>query len=538
MTENFDYAAGDNIASHNWTAHSGVGTNPIKVTSGGLTYSGYASSGIGNAAAIAAVSGEDDNRLFSSRSSGSLYAAFLVNVSAAPTAADYILGFYQSTTIFYGRVSIQKSGSSIAFGISKYSDTPTYTSYSYSLNTTYLVVVKYTFNSSSQDDTVALYVNPTPGGPEPSATTTAFTAANTDSVGLIAVFFRQGTAVNMPAVVVDGIRVATTWADAVAAATVTIDNTGAPAAGNITAGTSDVVLLGFKLTPSATVDFTALDLTTAGTATPSDLSNFRVVYDADDSGTYNTGDSIVSGSGQSLANLISFTISSQTGFSAARRYLVIADVASGATAGYTFTASIASAGDVTTTGTESGTATGNQQTITSAACTSPTTSFAVAGGGSYCAGGAGVAVGLSGSQNGVTYQLYKDSVGTGQIVAGTGSAISFGNQTATGTYTVWSTSAGGYCVEQMVGNPSSVTVSVNALPTITLGSNPAVCRGTTSAEFDLFSDHRLAGPIQHRLRQHRRGAGLCRRDAVLAAVQPDHHRCAGQTLPLEPTTQR
>ncbi len=116
-----------------------------------------------------------------------------------------------------------------------------------------------------------------------------------------------------------------------------------------------------------------------------------------------------------------------------------------------------------------------------ASCTSPTTSFAVTGGGSFCAGGSGVAVGLSGSQSGVTYQLYKDAAGTGQTVAGTGSAISFGNQTAAGTYTVWSTAAGGYCVEQMIGSPSSVSVSINALPTITLGSHPAVCQGATSA---------------------------------------------------------
>src|SRR5258706_7281654 len=34
------------------------------------------------------------------------------------------------------------------------------------------------------------------------------------------------------------------------------------------------------------------------------------------------------------------------------------------------------------------------------------TAFSVSGGGSYCSGGSGVAVGLSGSQAGVNYQLY------------------------------------------------------------------------------------------------------------------------------------
>jgi hypothetical protein len=145
---------------------------------------------------------------------------------------------------------------------------------------------------------------------------------------------------------------------------VTIDNTGTPAAGPVVRGTSDAVLFGFMLTPSTSLNFTGLKLTTAGTATSSDLSNFRVVYDADNSGTYDGGESVVSGS-QSLANPINFTsISGQTGFSDARRYLVIADVAGGATDWRTFTASIASSSDVTCSASTSGTAAGNQQTIT------------------------------------------------------------------------------------------------------------------------------------------------------------------------------
>jgi hypothetical protein len=266
------------------------------------------------------------------------------------------------------------------------------------------------------------------------------------------------------------------------APTVTIANTGTPATGNVPAGTTDAPLFGFSLSPSGgSIDLTGLSLATAGTATSSDLSNFRVVYDADDSGTYNVGDSVVSGAGVALANPISFTISGQNGFSAARRYLVIADVALSATLGNTFAGSIAAAGDVTTTATEGGTATGNQQTIIAATCTSPTTTYSLTGGGSYCAAGVGVPVGLSGSESGVTYQLYRDASPTGQMASGTGSAISFGNQTVAGTYTVWSSSAGGYCVEQMTGSPSSVSVSVTALPTITQGANPAVCEGSTTA---------------------------------------------------------
>ena len=184
------------------------------------------------------------------------------------------------------------------------------------------------------------------------------TAGNTASVGAIA-----NTAVTVSAGTKSGGPTTAGGAQTITSA-VTISNTGTPAAGNVAAGTANVVLFGFQISPATgSIDFTGLKLTTAGSATASDLSNFRVVYDADNSGTYNGGDSVVSGAGVALANPINFTISSQTGISAARRYLVIADVASSPTAGRTFTGSIASAGDVTTTGTESGTAAGNAQTI-------------------------------------------------------------------------------------------------------------------------------------------------------------------------------
>ena len=102
---------------------------------------------------------------------------------------------------------------------------------------------------------------------------------------------------------------------------------------------------------------------------------------------------------------------------------------------------------------------------TSACCTNPT-AYAVTGGGAYCTGLAGIAVGLANSQTGVNYQLLKGGSATGMplAVAGTtGSAITFGLQTAAGTYTVQATTATGSCTQTMTG---SVTVSVNS-PNVT-----------------------------------------------------------------------
>jgi hypothetical protein len=88
------------------------------------------------------------------------------------------------------------------------------------------------------------------------------------------------------------------------------------------------------------------------------------------------------------------------------------------------------------------------------------TAFNVTGGGAYCAPGAGVPVGLSGSEVGVNYQLRLNGVDIGTSVAGTGNPISFGLQNAPGTYSVFASSPATACAADMTG-----TVQVTADPT-------------------------------------------------------------------------
>lgn len=104
------------------------------------------------------------------------------------------------------------------------------------------------------------------------------------------------------------------------------------------------------------------------------------------------------------------------------------------------------------------------------------TAYNVTGSGSYCQGGTGLEVGLDGSETGVTYTLNKDGVAQTPTVAGTGSAISFGMQTA-GTYTVDGTNASG--TTSMTGSAvitetTPLSVSVTAAP-----DQNNVCQGTS-----------------------------------------------------------
>jgi hypothetical protein len=107
-------------------------------------------------------------------------------------------------------------------------------------------------------------------------------------------------------------------------------------------------------------------------------------------------------------------------------------------------------------------------------CITPV-AYSIIGGGGYCTGGAGVQVGLANSQTGVSYQLLVGGIYAGIAVTGTGAAISFGNQTATGTYTILASS--GNCTATMTG---SVTVTINPNPTSTTISADATttfCQG-------------------------------------------------------------
>jgi hypothetical protein len=148
---------------------------------------------------------------------------------------------------------------------------------------------------------------------------------------------------------------------------ITLNNTGTPVAGGIIPGTNNVVLSAFNLNPTClTYGVNTVTYTAAGTATASDLSNFRIFYDANGNSAIDGGESSVSGAGIAYAGSLVFTIT-HTGQTAPNRYLLVADVALAAVSGRTFTGSITPVTNVSLstspTTTLTGTATGNAQTI-------------------------------------------------------------------------------------------------------------------------------------------------------------------------------
>jgi type IX secretion system substrate protein/Big-like domain-containing protein len=101
--------------------------------------------------------------------------------------------------------------------------------------------------------------------------------------------------------------------------------------------------------------------------------------------------------------------------------------------------------------------------------------FTVTGGGSYCAGGTGVHIGLNNSNSGIAYQLLLGGVNVGAPIGGTGSTLDFGSQTLAGVYTISATNVITGCQNMMTG---SVTITINPAPTAyTVTGGGSYCSG-------------------------------------------------------------
>lgn len=220
LEENFDYPAGDSLRGHGWNITGTSTLNTVMVSNSGLTYTGYPLTS-GNGAALQ-TTGQDVNRGFMNSDSvttGSVYASFLVNLSAAQATGDYFFHFgiaTDNTSIFLGRVFAKLDNGNVAFGLSKSSTNASvpavYTTTTYALNTTHLVVLKYTFFPGTADDSVYLFINPVITSTEPAANLVHGTlTTGTDPLVIKTVCLRQGTGTSAPTLTIDGIKVSTSW---------------------------------------------------------------------------------------------------------------------------------------------------------------------------------------------------------------------------------------------------------------------------------------------------------------------------------------
>lgn len=226
LTETFAHSAGDLVGKGNWVITGTTTTNPIQLTNPNtLSFPNY-QVGVGMVSLV--TTGQDANvPLSTGVNTGSLYTSFLVNVSSAQSAGDYFFNFGATgnTSSFFNRCYIKSVGAGFNLGIGKTSGTGTtitYGSTEYSFNTTYLIVLKYQFNSATTtDDVSSLFVNPDLSTGIENGLIASETTGTDAAITFSSVNIRQGTASNAAQLKLTSISSGTTWANSVLPITLT-----------------------------------------------------------------------------------------------------------------------------------------------------------------------------------------------------------------------------------------------------------------------------------------------------------------------------
>ena len=203
-----------------------VGASPVVVEA--LSYLGYGGADGSLAIQLARLASGDRFSLYSLSNNsadypfpGAYYVAFMVKVEevASSGGADFFAldGNYAGNNT-RGRIFVTNGSSSsyFTFGLSDQGSTPDATAISgdYSKGNTFLLVYRYE-TVSNTEGILKLYVNPDPSESEPATPTvqTNATAPIATGAGLRSINIRQRSTTKLQ---IGGIRLAKTWADAVA----------------------------------------------------------------------------------------------------------------------------------------------------------------------------------------------------------------------------------------------------------------------------------------------------------------------------------
>jgi len=189
----------------NWLTASGGTSNAIAVSNSATN--GFVS---------LTTSGQDLRRIFDNQvafTSGSVWLDADVTVSAAQTAGDYAIHLSDGGTSNFNERIFFKSNGSGAFlmALGTGSGTPTYGTTPLTFGTTYHILARYDFvTGATNNDTGALFINPTTTDGSGDTAYVAATTIGTDATSISAVALRQGTAGNAATLTVDNLRVSST----------------------------------------------------------------------------------------------------------------------------------------------------------------------------------------------------------------------------------------------------------------------------------------------------------------------------------------
>lgn len=238
LAESFDYAEGNLYGNGKWVKYGKKTTAPIQVANSPLTFAGYQDNAAGNAVRLTKESGEYCQALFRDKGTdaakGTVYYSALVNVSELPsgsrTAAFMALtGANSLDATKFGDAEAgsegaglfaQASGEGFKLGVSRnvanlgnVKTSVAWADEECALGTTYLVVVKYEIVDGADNDRISLWINPAKGDAEPTASVVADEKSAESLADVRGIELRQGSSsvAKTPVVVIDEVRVASTW---------------------------------------------------------------------------------------------------------------------------------------------------------------------------------------------------------------------------------------------------------------------------------------------------------------------------------------
>ena len=384
ITEPFNYTVP--ITNNDLAVQSGAvwtvinSGDSINIAAGNLTYAGLVPSS-GNSVSYGGA-GKDYYRTFTSQTSGTVYCSFLLNVTSVGglnTTGGYTIALLDGTTsTFAAGLWIRLvSGSNFNIGINPRTTAANtvWLGNTLTAGTTYLVVIANQIVSGLTNDVVKIWLNPVSlAGAEPAANGSA-TNALTDLTSFQRVLLRQDAIGTTPNLVIDEMRVGTTWASVTPVPSTTLADISQPS-GPILQGTPNVVLAGFTVAAVPSSDFTNVTVTGGGSATSADINTVRIFRDNDGNGAINGADASVSGAGAAFAASMPLTISGETGITTARNYLIVANVDAAADISKNVSVAIAPGNYTATVTPNNGSATGNVREIDAA--TTPTINLSAA----------------------------------------------------------------------------------------------------------------------------------------------------------------
>jgi hypothetical protein len=314
FSENFVYTGtnGDSltnplIGGNVWKAHSGGGNliRNVKFQTTGLSFSGYKGSGLGGSVKFQTTVGSQDvnANIGSNVNTGSVYASFLLRIDSSggrDTATDYFFHLCDSSGItgvsnFRTRVFVADGSTANTFkiGLSKGTGAkltanqitagakaPVFTTTEYNVGQTYLVVLKYTFNTSStRDDNLDLFVIDAAIPASLPTPTLSFTdTAISDLKQIQSVVIRQGN-IGRTLGILDGIFSYSSWSDIISTGASYIITSTAGSNGSINPSGAVSVASGtnqtFTITPNSgyTVQNVLVDGTSQGSITTYTFNN-------------------------------------------------------------------------------------------------------------------------------------------------------------------------------------------------------------------------------------------------------------------------